>query len=90
MQGQGSEIAKPAETQMILIENNETQEYLTSLGNWSKNPLEGKSFSSATVALEAARQETPVKFNIVFYFPQKNQFLRLNYCWNARTQGQGN
>jgi hypothetical protein len=60
----------------ILIENNNTHEYLMSPGKWSKNPLEGKHFPATIVAFRAARLETVEKFNIVFHIPVKRQLLR--------------
>ncbi|HZI31957.1 MAG TPA: hypothetical protein VFF11_06430 [Candidatus Binatia bacterium] len=63
----------------ILIENNDTHEFLTATGKWSKNPLEGKQFAATTLAFRAARQEAVGKFNIVYHIPQTNQFVNLNH-----------
>lgn len=63
----------------ILIENNDTLEYLTTTGTWSKNPLVGKHFSNSVTAFRAARQEAIGKFNIVCHIPQTNQFVNLNH-----------
>jgi len=63
----------------ILIENNETLEYLTNEGEWSKNPLVGKRFSGTTTAFQAARQESIGKFNIVCHIPATNQFINMNH-----------
>lgn len=63
----------------ILIENEETREYLTGKGGWSKNPLEGKAFPAATPAFHAAKQEAIGKFAIVLHIPETNQFVNLNH-----------
>jgi hypothetical protein len=63
----------------ILIENNETNEYLTEQGDWTRNPLKGKIFNATAVAFRAARQEPLRKFNIVFHLPQNNQFVNLDH-----------
>ena len=63
----------------ILIENNDTLEYLTNTGTWTKNPLSGKHFSTSPTAFRAARQEAIGKFNIVCHIPQTNQFINLNH-----------
>jgi hypothetical protein len=67
----------------ILIENNDTREYLMSPGKWSKDPLEGKHFPATIVALRAARLETVGKFNIVFHIPDTNQFVNLDHGQGA-------
>jgi hypothetical protein len=63
----------------ILIENNETHEYLKSPGKWSKDPLDGKDFPATVVAFRAARQEAIEKFNIVFHIEGTNQFVNLDH-----------
>lgn len=63
----------------ILIENPESLEYLTESGEWTKNPLQGKFFPAATVALQAAKLETMGKFNIVGHIEVTNQFVNLDY-----------
>lgn len=63
----------------ILIENNDTHEFLTSSGQWTKNPLQGKSFPATAVAFRAARKEIVGKFNIVFHIRQTNQFVNLDH-----------
>ena len=63
----------------ILIENNETLEYLMPTGKWSKNQLQGKLFPATATAFRAARQEAIGKFNIVFYIPDTNQFVNLDH-----------
>jgi hypothetical protein len=63
----------------IIIENNDTLEYLMPSGKWSKNPREGKPFSATAVAFRAARQEAIGKFNIVFHIPQSNQLVNLDH-----------
>jgi len=63
----------------ILIENNETLEYLTSSGEWTKNPQGGKRFESREVALKAAKQESIGRFNIVWYILTSGQFVNLDH-----------
>ena len=63
----------------ILIENNDTLEYLTPAGQWTKNPLNGKRYPAARIAFQAAKQEAIGKFNIVCHIPQTNQFINLNH-----------
>ena len=63
----------------ILIENHETQEYLTEAGLWTKNPLQGKNFPLTAGAFDAAKQERISKFNIVHHFPGTNQFVNLDH-----------
>jgi len=63
----------------ILIENNDTHEYLTSPGKWTLNPRQGKPFAATSVAFRTARQEPIGKFNIVFHIPQTNQFVNLEH-----------
>lgn len=63
----------------ILIENNDTSEYLTVDGTWTGNPLEGKNFTSTAAAVRVARQAAIGKFNIVCHIPQSNQFVNLNH-----------
>jgi hypothetical protein len=63
----------------LLLENSETQEFLTPFGKWSKNPLEGKIFGSITVALRSPSHDAIEKFNLIFLDPQANQYLKLNY-----------
>lgn len=63
----------------ILIENNDSHEFLTSSGKWTKNALEGKLYPATGVAYRAARQEQIGKFNIVFHIPQTNQFVNLDH-----------
>ena len=63
----------------ILIENNDTLEYLTSAGQWTKNPLEGKCYPATKTALREAKQAPITKFNIVCYIPKTNQFINLDH-----------
>lgn len=63
----------------ILIENNDTLEYLTNAGQWTKNPLGGKSFPATRTAFRAAKLEAIGKFNIVCHIPQTNQFVNLDH-----------
>ena len=63
----------------ILIENDDTLEYLTTGGQWTKNPLAGKCFPAARAAFTAAKQEPIGKFNIVWRIPGTGQFINLNH-----------
>ena len=63
----------------ILIENNDTLEYLTSAGLWTKNPLNGKCYPASRIAFQAAKQEAIGKFNIVGYIPGTDQFVNLDH-----------
>lgn len=63
----------------ILIENEETLEYLTGENNWSKSPLKGKQFLNRLLASRAARLEAIGKFNVVGYIPQTKQFINLDH-----------
>jgi hypothetical protein len=63
----------------ILIENNDTLEYLTPAGQWTKNPLSGKSYPATKAAFRAAKQEAIGKFNIVCHIPATNQFINLDH-----------
>jgi hypothetical protein len=63
----------------ILIENNETQEYLTQAGSWTKNPHDGKRFPATEVAFQTAKHEAIGQFNIVFHIPTTNQFVNLDH-----------
>jgi hypothetical protein len=63
----------------ILIENDATAEYLISAGQWTKDPLNGKSFPATQAAFQIAKQEAIGKFNIVCHIPQTNQFINLDH-----------
>jgi hypothetical protein len=63
----------------ILIENNDTLEYLTSAGFWTKNPLNGKRYPATKAAFRAAKGEAIGKFNIVCHIPDTNQFINLDH-----------
>jgi hypothetical protein len=63
----------------ILIENNDTLEYLTSAGQWTKNPLNGKCYPATRMAFRAAKLEAIGKFNIVSYIVETNQFINLDH-----------
>ncbi|HVU09109.1 MAG TPA: hypothetical protein VHG89_11255 [Verrucomicrobiae bacterium] len=63
----------------ILIENDDTLEYLTETGQWTKNPRDGKHFPATTIAFRAAKQEAVGRFNIVCHIPETNQFINLNH-----------
>jgi hypothetical protein len=68
----------------ILIENQDTLEYLTQAGQWTKNPLEGKFFPATRTAFRAAKLEAIGKFNIVCHIPETDQFINLDH---GRGQG---
>jgi hypothetical protein len=63
----------------ILIENSDTNEYLTNAGLWNKNPQTGKVFGTARLAVRAAKQEPVCKFTIVLHIPTTNQFVNLDH-----------
>jgi len=63
----------------ILIEKEETQEYLTSAGKWTKIPRDGRPFTSMVLAYEVAKKEPIDKFNIVCHIAATNQFVNLNH-----------
>lgn len=63
----------------ILIENNDTLEYLAPAGQWTKNPLSGKSYPATKIAYRAAKLEAIGKFNIVCYIPETKQFVNLDH-----------
>jgi hypothetical protein len=63
----------------ILIEDAETQEYLTSSGRWTKKPGEGTNFGTTQTAFSAAKKEAIRKFNIVRYFSGTEQFINMDH-----------
>jgi hypothetical protein len=63
----------------ILIENEETLEYLMETGAWTKNPRTGRRFESREIALKAAKLEAIGRFNIVWHIPVSNQFVNLDH-----------
>ena len=63
----------------ILIEKNETLEYLTAAGSWTKEPREGRQFGSMVSAYEVAKKEAVGRFNIVCHILMTNQFVNLNH-----------
>ena len=63
----------------ILIENEDTMEYLTDENNWSKNPLKGTRFHTSRLAFRAAKLEDIGKFNIVCFIPETKQFINLDH-----------
>lgn len=63
----------------ILIENSDTFEYLISTGQWTKDPLGGKYFTTTRIAVRAAKQEAIGRFNIVWHIPRTNQFVNLDH-----------
>ena len=63
----------------ILVENNETLEYLTNSGRWTKNPLAGRCFPASESALQAGKLEAIGRFNIVGHIAATNQFVNLDH-----------
>jgi len=63
----------------ILLENNDTSEFLTAAGDWTKNPLEGKAFESGAAALRVGRRQAMGKFNVVGHIRQTHQFVNLHH-----------
>jgi hypothetical protein len=63
----------------ILIENPDTNEYLTRAGLWDHDPRTAQIFGTSRLAVRAARQESVGKFNIVLYIPTTNQFVNLDH-----------
>jgi hypothetical protein len=73
----------------ILIENNDTLEYLTSAGQWTKNPRQGKSYPATQTAFRAAKLEAIDKFNIVCHIPGTHQFINLDHGRGAGSPDAG-
>ena len=73
----------------ILIENNDTLEYLTPAGQWTKNPHDGKRYQATQIAFRAAKLEAIGKFNIVCYISQTNQFINLDHGRGTGLPGVG-
>ena len=63
----------------ILIENQDTLEYLTETGQWTKIPLKGRRFPASAAALRTAKAESIGKFNIVCHIPETNQFINMDH-----------
>jgi hypothetical protein len=63
----------------ILIENDDTLEYLTPTGQWTKNPQSGKCYPATKAAFRVAKGEAIGKFNIVCHIPATNQFINLDH-----------
>lgn len=61
----------------ILIEKPDTLEYLSSNGQWTKDPVGGKCFPSTRMAVRAAKQEAIGRFSVVWHIPATNQFVNL-------------
>ena len=70
----------------IIIENNDTLEYLTTAGQWTKNPLNGKCYPATKAAFRAAKLEAITRFNIVCHIPETNQFINLDHGRGAGQQ----
>ena len=63
----------------ILIEDAETQEFLTREGRWTKKPDQGASFATTRAACAAAKRELIGKFYIVLYFGDTEQLINLDH-----------
>ena len=63
----------------ILIENDETLEYMVTAGKWSKDPRAGKRFRVSDEAFKLAKAEPIGEFTIVFHIPETNQFVNLDH-----------
>ena len=63
----------------ILIENDETLEFLTDTGAWTKNPRTGRRFGTREEAVKAARLEPIGRFNVVWHILASNQFVNLDH-----------
>jgi len=63
----------------ILIEDAETQEYVTSEGRWTKKTNEAKSFATTRAAYSAAQTEPIGNFNIVWSLNDPKQLINLDH-----------
>jgi hypothetical protein len=63
----------------ILIENADSLEFLMPTGEWTRNPVGGKSFPTTRMAVRAAKQEAIGRFNVVCHIPTTNQFVNLDH-----------
>jgi hypothetical protein len=63
----------------ILVENEETSEYLTETRHWSKDPMKGKQFPNSRLASRAAKLEAIGTFNIVCHIPKTKEFINLDH-----------
>lgn len=63
----------------ILIENEETLEFLTESGSWTKDARAGRQFKSRGEALKVAKGEAIGRFNIVWHILTSNQFVNLDH-----------
>ena len=63
----------------ILIEDDQTLEYLSAAGKWTKDPQAGLAFPDRKAAFNAAKLERIEKFNIVAYIRTTRQFLNLDH-----------
>lgn len=63
----------------ILIEKDESLEYLTDSNQWSKNAAEGKDFGETKAAFAVAKKEPIGKFNIVAYIRETKQFINMDH-----------
>jgi hypothetical protein len=53
----------------ILIQNTETQQYLTNYGDWTANPLEAEDFLGPGRAWHFAKLTMAGDFRVLVYFP---------------------
>ena len=63
----------------ILIENEETLEFLTESGGWTKDPRAGRQFKSRGDATSVAKGVAIGRFNIVWHILTSNQFVNLDH-----------
>lgn len=63
----------------ILIENDETHEFLAAEGRWTKDPHAGKRFNATEAANQMAKREAIGRFNIVGHFAENHQFVNLDH-----------
>jgi len=63
----------------ILLENDETGEFLTAADDWTKNPQAGKPFATTIIAWRAGRQHAIGRFNVVCHIRATHQFVNLHH-----------
>ena len=63
----------------ILIENDETLEFLMEGGTWTKEPRAGRNFKTRVEAVKIAKAEPIGRFNVVWHIPTLNQFVNLDH-----------
>ena len=63
----------------IIIEDAESQKFLTGEGLWSQNVAEGKHYARTGLAFKAAKQEPVGRFNIVGHIAATGQLINLDH-----------